>query len=85
VPKIAAFVVAQLVSLGLALAVAFATSMIPGLRPPPDVVGINVSWPVLVEWALILLFVSPALYRYFSRLFGAEAGEPNPRVRSRKP
>ncbi len=76
--KFAGFVVAQIVSAALALVVAYAMNSIDLLHFPP-VIGSALSWPILIAWGLILLFVSPALSRFFSRLFGAESDGAQPR------
>ncbi|HUR27306.1 MAG TPA: hypothetical protein VM509_03915 [Planctomycetota bacterium] len=72
--KVAGFVVAQLVSLALGLGVAYAMSMCSG--PPSALGGINWGWPpVWIALALILLFVTPALGRHFSRFLEEARGK----------
>ena len=66
VPKVAAYLLAQAISLALALGATYVLNRTPGLEPAP---GGNdtVTWPVISAWAIILCFVTPALYRLFRR------------------
>ena len=65
-PKVAAYLLAQAISLAMALGATYVLNTTSGQAPPPDLID-TVTWPVIIAWAIILCFVTPALYRLFRR------------------